>query len=92
MAFIALLATLQALLVLWFVMIIRLAVRVVRGAPAEDDRSEDEDEGVEDVNNVDSDISSLSVANGNIPSNSKSTGTTNGIAFSNGVHQRKTVG
>jgi hypothetical protein len=87
MAFIALLAALQCMLLLWFAMIIRLAVRVVRGSPAEDDRSEDEGgdtEGEEEVEVV----KNLSVANGNIPGSS----TTNGIAFSNGIHQRKMAG
>ena len=73
MAFIALLAALQGLLLLWFTMIVRLAVRVVRGSHAEDDRSDDEDED-EDVHEKDDtdtdteDIASLSVANGNLPS------------------------
>jgi hypothetical protein len=87
-------------------MIIRLAVRVVRGAHAEDDRSDDEDEGHEndslpddddgddlaDKNGVEKEkaVASLSVANGNIPPSSNST--TNGIAFSNGIHQRKRKG
>lgn len=79
-------------------MIIRLAVRVIRGAPAEDVRSDDEDEGdLEDDSdetlgdndeNPENDVVSLSVVNGNIPSNS----TTNGIAFTNGIHQRKRQG
>jgi len=68
-------------------MIIRLAVRVVRGSHAEDDRSEDEDEGDTDVEKEEV-LESLSVANGNIPGSS----TTNGIAFSNGIHQRKIAG
>jgi hypothetical protein len=72
-------------------MIIRLAFRVVRGAPAQDDRSDDEDEGDNEPQGEDSDektehdVALLTVANGNIPSKN----TTNGIAFSNGVHQRK---
>jgi hypothetical protein len=72
-------------------MIIRLAFRVVRGAPAQDDRSDDEDEGDDEPQDEDSDektehdVALLTVANGNIPSKN----TTNGIAFSNGVHQRK---
>jgi very-long-chain ceramide synthase len=86
MAFIALLATLQAILLLWFAMIIRLAIRVVRGTHAEDDRSDDEDDedtvGDEDNKN----IASLSVGNGNIIP------FTNGIAYSNGIHQRKMAG
>jgi hypothetical protein len=87
MAFIFLLAVLQCLLLLWLAMIIRLAVRVVRGSHAEDDRSEDEDEGDTDVEKEEV-LESLSVANGNIPGSS----TTNGIAFSNGIHQRKIAG
>lgn len=87
MAFIALLATLQAILLLWFAMIVRLAVRVVRGAHAEDDRSDDEDNEEDTVEDSDNgDIASLSVENGNIiPS-------TNGIAYSNGIHKRKMAG
>lgn len=87
MVFIALLAVLQAILCLWFVMIIRLAVRVVRGSHAEDDRSDYEDDGDFDeseTSDVEDDVSSLSVANGNV-SNSRSA---NGIS-SNGIHQRK---
>ena len=87
-------------------MIIRLAVRVVRGAHAEDDRSDDEDENdclqdddddhaedLADKNGVEKEkaVASLSVANGNIPPSS-SNNTTNGIAFSNGIHQRKRKG
>jgi hypothetical protein len=71
MAFIALLAALQGLLLLWFTMIVRLAVRVIRGSHAEDDRSDDEDEDVhrnEDTDTDTEDIASLSVANGNLPS------------------------
>ena len=97
MAFIALLVTLQCILLLWFAMIIRLAVRVIRGSHAEDDRSEDEDDGEEEEDEEeekqeeekrDVEVESLSVANGNIPGSS----TTNGIAFSNGIHQRKMAG
>jgi hypothetical protein len=87
MAFIALLATLQAILLLWFVMIIRLAIRVIRGAPAEDDRSDNEDEMEEEDGKEEAeDVVSLSVTNGNIPS------TSNGMAYSNGIHQRKMAG
>ena len=72
-------------------MIIRLAVRVVRGSPAEDDRSEDEDENDGDADaeeeEEEEEAESSSVANGNIPNS-----TTNGIAFSNGIHQRKMAG
>ena len=93
MAFITLLVTLQALLLLWFGMIIRLALRVLRGAHAEDDRSDDEgDEDEPQMEEVEQDngenIASLSVANGNIiPSSSVNR---NGIAYSNGINQRKT--
>jgi very-long-chain ceramide synthase len=85
MAFIALLAVLQAILLLWFVMIVRLAARVIRGAHAEDDRSDDEQEDGEEEEEEEEgegngDVTSFSVANGNIP-------TTNGIA--NGIHHRK---
>jgi len=98
MAFLALLAALQAILLLWFVMIIRLAFRVLRGAHAEDDRSDDEDDG-EDEQEDGEDIATLDVvniplstngvvANGSVTNGSTST---NGIA-SNGIHQRKTAG
>jgi very-long-chain ceramide synthase len=96
-AFIALLATLQLILILWFAMIIRLAVRVVRGSHAEDDRSDDEDD--HDDTKEDSEIAPFPVMNGKVPSPSSSVAATNsttsatgGIAFSNGIHQRKTVG
>jgi|SRR5579862_4664626 very-long-chain ceramide synthase len=80
-AFIALLAILEALLCLWFVMIVRLAVRVVRGSHAEDDRSDDEDDSdTEDVSHDEGeDVSSLSVANG-VSMNGMTT---------NGIYQRK---
>lgn len=81
LVFIVLLATLQAVLCLWFVMIVRLAVRVVRGAHAEDDRSDEEDEGEGEEEKDEDDVASLSVANG------VST-TYNGVA-SNGIHQWK---
>jgi very-long-chain ceramide synthase len=78
-AFLALLVALQALLCLWFVMIVRLAIRVVRGSHAEDDRSDDEDEGEIELEEEEDDVASLSVANGV---------SSNGVA-SNGIVQRK---
>ena len=39
------LLSLQAILLVWFVMIIRVAIKVVKGTGADDTRSEDEDEG-----------------------------------------------
>ena len=42
-AFLITLLALQVILLLWFVMIIRVAVKVVRGGEAEDSRSDDED-------------------------------------------------
>jgi len=42
--FIALLSMLQILLLLWFVMIVKVALAVVTGKGAEDSRSDDEDE------------------------------------------------
>ena len=60
---------------------------MVRGSPAEDDRSEDEG-GDTEGDGEEVEVESLSVANGNIPGSS----TTNGIAFSNGIHQRKMAG
>jgi very-long-chain ceramide synthase len=86
-AFIALLATLQAILCLWFAMIIRLALRVLRGAHAEDDRSDDEDDGqVEE----DADPSDRTPPNRNIPGTSTAV-SPNGIAFPNGIYQRNRV-
>ena len=61
---------------------------MIRGSPAEDVRSEDEDDGDEYEDETEGEVESLSVANGNIPGSS----TTNGIAFSNGIHQRKMAG
>ncbi|KAK4161404.1 putative sphingosine N-acyltransferase [Cladorrhinum sp. PSN259] len=46
-SFLALLLFLQGLTIMWFCMIIRVAVKVIRGGGAEDTRSDDEDE-VED--------------------------------------------
>jgi len=83
-------------------MIIRLAVRVIRGAHAEDDRSDDEDgfdDDEEETEDVDDDatVVSLSVSTGiggipdKISTEPTSITTVNGtIAFSNGIHQRKT--
>src|ERR1700736_4365725 len=53
MAFLALLSTLQAILLLWFAMIIRVASRVIRGTHAEDDRSDDEDNGEDESDESD---------------------------------------
>jgi very-long-chain ceramide synthase len=97
LAFIILLAILQALLIFWFFMILRLAVRVVQGSPADDTRSDaedaDDDEEYEDEDEEpeiekDASVHSLSVANGvgNIPDKATTNGT---IAFSNGIHKRK---
>ena len=83
MAFIVLLATLQVILLLWFAMIIRLAIRVVRGDHAEDDRSDDEDEPEDLDEKEDGKTISLSVSNGSIASDK---------AAINGLHQRKTGG
>lgn len=58
-AFIALLGSLQVLLVLWFFLIVKVAYSVVRGNPAEDSRSDDEDEeevaAVQDTETADDD-------------------------------------
>ena len=40
---------LQIILLLWFAMIIRVAVKVIRGGEAEDSRSDDEESGEEEV-------------------------------------------
>lgn len=42
--FVGLLSALQVLLILWFGMIVKIAVAVLRGKPAEDTRSDEEDE------------------------------------------------
>jgi acyl-CoA-dependent ceramide synthase len=44
LCFVVLLSALQILLILWFFMIVKIAVGVLRGAAAEDSRSDDEDE------------------------------------------------
>lgn len=44
--YIVFLGALQLLLIMWFVMIIKVIVNVLRGGPAEDSRSDDEDEWV----------------------------------------------
>jgi acyl-CoA-dependent ceramide synthase len=91
MAFLVLLATLQAILILWFATIIRLASRVIRGAHAEDERSDDEaSDYEEDEIQHDPDVTLLEVANGNIPTRTNGgIPSTNGITLSNGIHQRK---
>ena len=40
---------LQVILMLWFVMIVRVAIKVLRGGEAEDSRSDDDDSGDEEV-------------------------------------------
>lgn len=42
------LLALQVILLLWFIMIIRVAIKVIRGGEADDSRSEDEDSGEEE--------------------------------------------
>jgi very-long-chain ceramide synthase len=86
--FLTLLFVLQGILIAWFVMIVRLACRVIQGAHAEDDRSDDEGENEEEevvkkTNGVQSDA-----INGNGLAKGKSTGTGNGVK-ANGVHKRK---
>jgi len=80
-------------------MIIRLAIRVIRGAHAEDDRSDDEDDEKEEEGDVDENgsVRSPSVSNGiggppdNISTQTTSVTTVNDtIAFSNAIYQRKT--
>jgi len=44
LVFVVLLSALQLLLILWFFMIVKIAVGVLRGAAAEDSRSDDEDD------------------------------------------------
>jgi acyl-CoA-dependent ceramide synthase len=51
--FIALLVGLQFITLIWLFMILRVAYRVVRGAGADDTRSEDEDEDEEDDDALD---------------------------------------
>jgi len=80
-AFIILLSALQMILLLWFAMIVRLAVRILRGGHAEDDRSDDEDDPEEFEETGDDEDTTVSVTNGWISSN--------GVA--NGVYQRKPV-
>ena len=48
LAYVYTLSALQVLLLLWFGMIIRVAVKVLRGGEAEDSRSDDEDEEEEE--------------------------------------------
>jgi very-long-chain ceramide synthase len=48
-SFLALLLFLQGIIVLWFVMIIRVAWKVISGQPADDIRSDDEDEEDEET-------------------------------------------
>lgn len=74
-------------------MIIRLAVRVVGGGHAEDDRSDDEYDP--DEVNEDSEVAPFPVTNGKVSSPGSSTAVTSAtgsIAFSNGIHHRKAVG
>ena len=46
--FMVTLLSLQIILLLWFIMIIRVALKVIRGAGAEDSRSDDEDSNEEE--------------------------------------------
>ena len=47
-AFLAMLLALQAILLVWFGMIVRVALKVLKGGEAEDSRSDDEGEGEEE--------------------------------------------
>jgi very-long-chain ceramide synthase len=47
-SFLAALLSLQAIMIVWFFMIIRVAIRVLRGEGADDGRSDEEDDGLED--------------------------------------------
>ncbi|KAL8726951.1 MAG: hypothetical protein Q9166_006372 [cf. Caloplaca sp. 2 TL-2023] len=55
-AFLATLLTLQVLLLIWFGMIVRVAVKVLKGGEAEDSRSDDEESGEEDADEDDEKI------------------------------------
>lgn len=51
-SFLSMLLFLQALTIMWFSMIIRIAINVLRGNPAEDTRSDDEADDLEDEDEV----------------------------------------
>lgn len=51
--FLSVLLALQVLLLIWFVMIIKVACKVIRGGEAEDSRSDDEEEGEEEDDEID---------------------------------------
>lgn len=61
MGFIFLLLALQVLTLMWFYMIIGVAVKVIKGGQAEDTRSDDEDSEDEDTANLGEGIPVLSV-------------------------------
>jgi very-long-chain ceramide synthase len=82
--FTVLLAILQGLLLLWFAMIIRLALRVFRGGHAEDDRSDNEGEEEEENLDENESVDSVKLVNGNGLSIGKGT-----AVEVNGVHKRK---
>ncbi|KAL9128444.1 MAG: hypothetical protein Q9217_002877 [Psora testacea] len=63
-AFIYMLLALQVLLLLWFGMIIKVAVKVLRGGEAEDSRSDDEEEEGEDY---DIEAKQNSICSGEVP-------------------------
>lgn len=47
-SFLSLLLSLQALIFIWFIMIVRVVYKVIRGQPADDVRSDDEGDGEEE--------------------------------------------
>jgi acyl-CoA-dependent ceramide synthase len=51
--FLGALLFLQAITIMWFCMIIKVVIRVLRGNPAEDIRSDDEDEEIKLLDDVD---------------------------------------
>lgn len=61
MGFIFLLLALQVLTLMWFYMIIGVAVKVIKGGQAEDTRSDDEDSEDEDTADLSEDIPVISV-------------------------------
>jgi very-long-chain ceramide synthase len=47
-SFLTALLSLQAIMIVWFFMIIRVAIRVIRGEGADDGRSDEEDDGLDE--------------------------------------------
>lgn len=87
MGFIFLLLALQVLTLMWFYMIIGVAVKVIKGGQAEDTRSDDEDSGDEDTVDPGEGIPVISVDTAQLNGMAMSTASFPSGAISGGSHR-----